>query len=697
MRALDEISIQYVKGVGPVKRGLFEQLGVKTVEDLLYFFPRRYEDRSHLVPIPQLKIGEFQTVRARVMAKGIRRSWFTKKSVFEVVVDDGKGRLFCVYFNQGYLESYFKLGCEVVLYGKVELYKDRIQMISPEYEILGKEEDQETLNLNVGRIVPIYSLTKGMSQRYLRKVVRFCLDRFKEELNDVLPVTLRNKYRLANIRRSIENIHYPGNLDDQRQAYDRVAFEEFFLFQVSVFKRRLSIVTQKGICHRISKGLFEQFSQNLPFALTQAQKKVIQEISGDLEKETPMLRLLQGDVGSGKTLVAFWGCLVAWKNGYQSSVMAPTEILAKQHYDFIQRLSLSGPMRGIRVSLLIGQLSKQEKERGLQQIQDGEVDVVIGTHALLMEDVGFKRLSFVVIDEQHKFGVRQRALLSSKGLNPDVLIMTATPIPRTLQMTLFGDLDVSIIDELPPGRGVIQTQFFSTERSAEAYAFVQEMVPQGQQVYIVYPIIEESDKLELKSVEKMYRHFRQNEFKSFHLGLIHGQMPKQEADAVMQRFKNKEIDILLATTVLEVGIDVPNASVIIIEHAERFGLSQLHQLRGRVGRGQGKGYCLLLGDPTTEDGKARLKAVLSTQDGFQIAEMDLMIRGPGQFFGRHQHGLGEFKMADPTSQIKILEIARKEALTLVEQDPELTQDNHMIIKEMILKRYPNYLAMTKAG
>ena len=711
MRNLQEISIQYVKGVGPARKKLFSHLSIETVEDFFYFFPRRYEDRRRLTPITQLKIGEPQTVSGKILTTTGHQAWYTKKHVFEIVMDDGTGRLSCLWFNQPYLERYFRIGKKIVCFGKADMYKNRLQMISPEYEVIGENEEDEFLSL--GRIVPIYPLTRGMTQRSLRKTMKASLDRYLDYLRDELPVSLRNKHKLYNIKRSLLNLHFPGSFEDQEQALRRVSFEEFYFFQLSVILRRLSITHKPGIKHNISDALALQFVNSFPFELTAAQKQAIREIREDMEDTKPMLRLLQGDVGSGKTLVALFGCAASFVNGYQSCIMAPTEILVRQHFENIQALLSSGPwvlslgptvhspkskvFPAMRAALLTSGMKKSEKVKLLEQIQSGDIDLVIGTHALIEKDVQFKNLSFIVVDEQHKFGVRQRSILAEKGINPDILIMTATPIPRTLCITLYGDLDVSIINELPPGRGKIKTVLYDNAQAGEAYRLVKEKLKQGRQAYIVYPIIEESAKLDLKAAEKMFKQFQKEEFKDFRVGLVHGQLHQKETKEAMGKFKNKELDVLVATTVVEVGVDVPNASVMVIEHAGRFGLAQLHQLRGRIGRGKEDALCILISDSPSEEGRSRLKAILSTTDGFKIAEEDLLIRGPGQFFGRHQHGLNELKVANPVTQLDILELARKEAIALTKEDPQLEKPAHQRIKEVIQGRYPTYLSMVTAG
>ncbi|MBF0484440.1 MAG: ATP-dependent DNA helicase RecG [Candidatus Omnitrophica bacterium] len=691
---LSKISIQFIKGVGPARMKLFANLGIESVEDLLYFFPRRYEDRRNLCPIAQVKIGEFQTVCGIVESCIERRSFYNRKSVTEAVLDDGGGKVCCVWFNQPYLKSYFKKGTKVVCYGRADVYKNRIQMVAPEYEVIDPEEEQGPAFKS---IVPIYSLTKGMGQRYIRNTVRICIDKYHEELVDELPVTLRNKYHLANIKRCITEIHFPQTFEEQEEALRRVSFEEFYFFQISVILRRLSIKSKSGIKQQISDSMALEFINNFPFLLTIAQKKAMRDIRIDMAGDHPMLRLVQGDVGSGKTLVALFGCYTAFKNGYQSCVMAPTEILARQHYDNILKLTDTGALKGLRVALLVNGLKKKERDDIYAKIADGQVDLVIGTHALICEELNFKNLSLVVIDEQHKFGVRQRALLSEKGKNPHVLIMTATPIPRTLCITLYGDLDLSIIDEMPPGRGKIHTVHKSHEEEQAVYEKVKSLLAKGTQAYFVYPIIEDSETVDLKAAEEKYQEFKNKVFKEWNVGLIHGKMKQADVEQTMIDFKSGKIHVLVATTVLEVGIDVPNANVMVIEHAERFGLAQLHQLRGRIGRGKQDALCVLVSDPTTPDGQKRLHAILSTTNGFKIAEEDLLIRGPGHFFGRHQHGLNELKVVNPLSQMDVLELARKEAFELTNQDPVLAKAENHRTKEIIKKRYPNYLLMVAAG
>jgi len=690
-QALSDHPIQFVKGVGPAKAKLLANLGVVNVEDLLYLFPRRYEDRSQFTPIAMLKVGETQTICGQVLT--CRRNFYSKNRTVEATIADKSGRIVCVWFNQPYLDKVFKVGLEVVLYGRVDVFHKRLQMVVPDYELISAEDR----SLNMGRIVPVYPLTRGISQRYLRKLMDTCLNLYAQQLQDIIPPAIRHKRRLNPISQSICQIHFPSNTAHQQEAIDRIAFEEFFLFQICVILRRFSIVHKIGFIHQIDNSLLEQYKAALPFTLTGAQEKAIADIVSDMSKNRPMLRMVQGDVGSGKTVVAFFGCMVAWKNNRQAAIMAPTEILAQQHFLNFQKLLGNGIFKDLKAALLISSVGAKEKKAIYQSLKDGGIDLVIGTHALLEETVAFKDLSFVVIDEQHKFGVNQRALLSAKGTNPDILIMTATPIPRTLCLTLYGDLDISVINELPPGRGLVKTYYFPLLKAQAVYQKVRDLVMKGTQAYIIYPLVDESEKLDLKAAKDMYVHFQKFEFQGLRLGLVHGQMSRQESDEVMQQFKRHEIDILVATTILEVGIDMPNANVMVIEHAERFGLSQLHQLRGRIGRGAENALCVLLGDPLTQEGQLRLEAIVKTTDGFKIAEQDLKIRGPGHYFGRHQHGLNELKMSNPITQIEVLEKAREDAIILTHGDPQLNTGDNRLIKDTIKKRYPQYLDLILAG
>ncbi len=693
MKPVNEISIQYLKGVGPARKKLFHRLGIETIEDIFYFFPRRYEDRREMKKIADVTIGEPQTVVGRVVDSGGHRAWYTKKHVTTAVIDDGANHLTCVWFNQPYVAHYFRLGERAIVHGKVDTYKDRLQMVAPEYEIIGEDDE----GISTGCIVPVYPLTQGLTQRSIRRIMYGALDKYASHIHDVLPFDLREKYGLDNLVSSLRHIHWPKDMEKQEQALKRISFEEFFLFQVSVTLRRMSITQKKGVAHNIDEKKKENYLERFPFKLTGAQRRVIDEIAADMQRSSPMHRLLQGDVGSGKTIVALFGCLVAACHESQSALMVPTEILAHQHFETVTRLIQGGILSGLKCACLTSSMKKDQRVRAIRQIENGQVDLVIGTHALIQQDVHFNRLSYVIVDEQHKFGVRQRSVLPGKGINPDVLIMTATPIPRTLCLTLYGDLDVSRLDEMPKNRGQVETLNFSQAEAHQAYEIVRQKVKEGKQAYVIYPLVEESEKIDLKAAREMVENFQNQIFKEYRIGLIHGQMKKGQADKAMDEFKKGTIQILVATTILEVGVDVPDANCMVIEHAERFGLSQLHQLRGRIGRSEKDATCILIADPSTEQAQARLRAVLSTTDGFKIAEEDLLIRGPGQFFGRHQHGLNELRVADPLRQIDLLEAARAEAINLLENDPHLKEIPHREIEAVIKKRYPAYLDLARAG
>jgi len=688
-------SIQYLKGIGPKRAKSFLARGVNTIEELLYYFPRRYEDRTNFAKISQLKEGQVYTIKAQVLAGGQRNSWRRRAfSITEAAVEDNTGKLSCIWFNQPYLKEYLKVGVFLILYGKVERYNGRLQMSNPEYEFLDSQDED---SLNVGRIVPIYTLPQGFSQRSLRRLIKNALDEFLPKINDPLPFDLRNRHHLLNLAQSLLSIHFPEDLTLQKQAYSRLSFEEFLLFQLPLVLRKLRRKERVGIRHVVNGRLIEDFISGLSFQLTAAQQKVLEEIKTDMASRQAMQRLLQGDVGSGKTVVATLACLMAVQSAQQAAFMAPTEILARQHYDKIsqqlERLTFKG--RKLRLALLTGQ--NEQKQRIYQQAREGKVDLIIGTHALLQEELSFKSLSFIVIDEQHKFGVGQRALLPKKGNNPDVLIMTATPIPRTLAITLYGDLDISVINELPSGRIPIKTLQFNQQDSNRAYALVKEELKYGRQAYIIYPVIEESYALDIAGAKKMFGELKSGEFKEFRLGLIHGKLKTQEQNEVMLKFKNKQLDLLVATTILEVGIDIPNATCMIIEHAERFGLSQLHQLRGRIGRGKLQSFCILVSDSQSQDAKARLAAMVASADGFYISEEDLKIRGPGEFFGNRQHGLAELKIANPLIQMQLLKAAREEAIGLLNQDLRLEERPHQLLRAKLLQRFPEYEKLMLVG
>jgi len=689
--------VRYLKGVGPKRADLLAKMGIATVEDLLYYFPRRYEDRTNFVPIAKLQEGNTYTIRAKVLARDQRHSWRRRFfSFLEAIVADETGKLFCVWFNQSYLKEYFKPGQELILYGKVERYGKRLQMSSPEFELVNTAEEEV---LNVGRIVPVYSLPQGIGQRAMRKFIKQSLDDYMAGIHDFLPYDVRSRNNLLNLAKSLLSIHFPQDEDSRKAAYTRLSFEEFFIFQLPLALRKMKRKQKLGISHKVEGRLAGEFINCLPFKLTKTQEKVIAEIKSDMASPFCMQRLLQGDVGSGKTVVAAIAGIFAIQGGYQVALMVPTEILAKQHYDklnsYVSALGKDAPY--IKTALVTGSLNSKEKEKVSQDIKSGRANFIIGTHALLEEAVQFNKLGLAVIDEQHKFGVGQRALLPQRGYNPDILIMTATPIPRTLAITMYADMDISVIEYLPPGRLPVKTRYFNLSQRQEAYALALRQLELGNQVYIVYPVIEESYGLDMAGAKKMYQQLKSGEFKDFKTGLIHGRMKQPEQDEAMRRFKERELDILVSTTILEVGIDIPTATCMIVENAERFGLSQLHQLRGRIGRGAQESFCFLISDAATEEAQRRIQTMVKYEDGFRIAEEDLKIRGPGEFFGHRQHGLSELKIANPLTQLQLLKKAREEAIRVVSADPALVSKQDTLLKQKLIQRFPEYEKLMMIG
>ena len=664
--------IQYVKKVGPKRAELFARLGINTVEDLLWFVPRRYEDRTQLKSIDQLREGDTETIVGEVVASGEVKTR-SRLKIFQAAVRDDTGVIYVTWFNQPYLKEYFKPEVKVVLYGKITRFRGRkLQMNVPEYEIIEKDEID---SIHMGGIVPIYPATEGLNQKLIRTIVRSALGESVNEVEEVIPSDIRANENLLPIRKALWNMHFPENMTIYQRARRRMVFDEFFLLQLGVGLRKHQVeYFIEGIEHKNESKLADKFIESLPFKLTGAQKKVIEDIKIDMQSKKPMNRLLQGDVGSGKTVVAVYALIKAVGCGYQGAIMAPTEILARQHYNKLKAMLKN---LGIKITILVGDSSVEERKKVLGQIAKGKVDIIIGTHALIQEGVVYKKLGMVVIDEQHKFGVHQRAVLGTKaekglgGLHPDVLVMTATPIPRSLALTVYGDMDLSIIDELPPGRGKVVTYWITEEKLSKAYDFVRKEIAGGRQAYIVYPLVEESEKINLKAAKQMLKKLQTEVFPELRLGLVHGKLSSDKKTEIMEQFKEGKINILVATTVIEVGIDIPNATVMLIEHAERFGLSQLHQLRGRIGRGSYHSYCILQGNPGTSSGLRRLKVMKETTDGFKISEEDLAIRGPGEFFGTHQHGMPQLKIGNIISDIGLVELTRREAKRLLEADPGL--------------------------
>ncbi len=683
-----ETPVQYLKGAGPVRARALAALGIDTVGDLLRHYPRRHEDRSCFTAIATLKEGDTVTV-AGIVGDVVFRRMRGRLSLVTVTVFDESAGLKLLYWNQPYRREQFGEGLEVVVTGKVGWRKGP-QITNPEVEILSDEEGEEPIH--TGRIVPIYPLTRGISGGVMRRMVYNAVKSAGHLLEDIFPADYLSPRSLLTLPEAIRQIHYPTGASDLDAARRRLKYDELFLMQTALaVRRRLARSRRAGSSFKWSAEIDERIRKRFPFVLTKAQDRAVAEIVADMRDPRPMTRLLQGDVGSGKTAVALYGILLAVANGRQAAVMAPTEILAEQHFR-----TFSGYLKDSRVrfELLMGKLRVKRRREILAGLADGEVHVAVGTHALIQGDVEFRDLGLVVVDEQHRFGVLQRAGLTFKGRRPDALFMTATPIPRTLTMTAFGDLDVSVIDEMPPGRTPPETRWFSGDRIEQAYEVVRREVRSGRQVFFIFPLVEESKEMPLKAVTVEVERLRRQIFPNISIGLVHGRLKREEKDRAMQRFREGKDRILAATTVVEVGIDVPNATLMVIEHAERYGLSQLHQLRGRIGRGGGRSTLLLLGDPTTEEGRKRLETMTKTSDGFRIAEEDLRLRGPGEILGTRQHGLPDLKIADLIEDQSLLREARKDAFDLVRNDPALTGIPGALVKRSLLRDYGDRLNLT---
>lgn len=669
--------VQYVKGIGPKKADKLNKLGIFTLKDLLYYFPRQFEDRNNLKKIAQLEDDEKVTIKAVISSINT----FSPKegmALTKIDVKDETGSAKLVFFNKSYIKNTFRPGDSILVFGKVKKKFNSLELTSCELEYLTNSPK------NTCRFMPVYQLTYGVTNKEIMSIIRTVLEDKELIIQEYMPKRIIEKYRLCNIDFAVRNIHSPSNKESLKIALYRIVFEELLILQLGLFVFKSGRNKEDGIKFEISKDL-KNITSALPFKLTKAQNRALDEIIQDMNSDKIMNRLVQGDVGSGKTVVALLALANCVLNGYQGALMAPTEILAGQHY-----ISLTESLKdfGINVGLLIGSLTKKQKDTVLEQIKNNEIDILIGTHALIEDKVEFNNIGLVITDEQHRFGVMQRSKLSMKGANPDILVMTATPIPRTLALILYGDLDISIIDELPPGRQPIETLAIEKSKRDRAYNnLVRREVESGRQVYIVCPLVEESEAIEAKSAVELVEELRAEYFQDLRLGLLHGKMKSSEKDEVMARFKNKEIDILVSTTVIEVGVNVPNATLMIIENAERFGLAQLHQLRGRVGRGSHKSYCVLIYDSKTDVCRQRMAIMEETNDGFKISEKDLEIRGPGEFFGTRQHGLPELKVANLFKHIKILKLAQQEARYILGEDNNLQLKENMPLKKEIIDKF----------
>ncbi|HOU50476.1 MAG TPA: ATP-dependent DNA helicase RecG [Smithella sp.] len=694
------LPVQYLKGVGPKMAARFAAKKIATVEDLLYFLPRTYEDRREIRKINRLEAEKIQTATGTVMSCQYRH--YGRKKILETIISDGTGNLTAKWFKgqMSYLTGIFKKDTKVIFTGEVRPDYGGKQMIHPDYEILD-EKDEDNL-LNFKRIVPIYSETEGLHQKYFRKVMNFALENYSRYVASPIPENICEKRNLMNIHEALLSVHFPGHHDSMEQllsfrsdAHKRLIYDEFFFFQLGMAIKKSGRILEKGIPFKLGGELLGKFYSILHFDLTDAQKRVIGEIHRDMAEGKAMNRLLQGDVGSGKTIVSMAAMITACENSYQAAIMAPTEILAKQHFENIR---LWAEPLGLKAVLLTGSMSNSAKSEVLNRMQNGDANIIVGTHALIQENVDFHRLGMVVIDEQHRFGVMQRATLRSKGINADVLVMTATPIPRTLAMTVYGDLDVSVIDEMPPGKKRVHTVVLPESKRDKVYQTIAMELAKGHQAFIVYPLVEESETLDLKDATNMSKHLQENIFPKYRVGLIHGRMKEKEKDEVMKEFLDNKIQILVSTTVIEVGIDVPRASLMVIEHAERFGLSQLHQLRGRVGRRDIPSSCILLTDyKCSADARKRLKVMEKTTDGFIIAEEDLSIRGPGDFLGTRQSGLPDFRIASIIRDARILNDAKEDAFALAARDPFLEKPEHLILKETLISKWNGKLDLARTG
>ena len=674
-------NIQFVPGVGPKRAKLLNKLGIKTVKDLLFYFPRDYLSKISDKRIADLKINDMASVKGRITGVDTKGNRFQKQQ-FRVFISDGTGYITLMWFRPTpWLIKQFEVGKEIIILGRIQYYYNKLCVIHPDFEII-QEKERKSFWVEQD-ILPLYPLTEGISNKVVRKIVGNVVSQ-KLSLDETLPEYIRQSQQLIPLNEALHKIHIPDSDEDIAVSRKRFVFEELFFLELMLARKKVNWHKASGYSMKLKKTYTTKLKNALPFTLTNAQKRVLNEIVEDMKSPHQMNRLLQGDVGSGKTVISIFVMLLAIENGFQAAIMAPTEILATQHYfslkEFLEDF-------GLRVELLLGGVYAG-KEAIKAAIESGGVNVVIGTHSLIQRDVNFQKLGMIVIDEQHRFGVMQRLSLTQKGQTPDKLIMSATPIPRSLALTVYGDLDVSVIDELPPFKKEIYTNWISSNKKAQVYDFITKQLNMGRQVYIVCPLVEESEKSDLRDATNTYKEMQSTVFKDFSVGLLHGRMSNQEKDEIMHDFKEHKIDVLVSTTVIEVGIDVPNATIMMIEHAERFGLSQLHQLRGRVGRGTHKSYCVLVAyEPISEEALIRLNTMKETNDGFRISEVDLELRGPGEFFGTKQSGLPVFRIANIVRDRPVLEEARKLAFEIIQNDYTLDDERNRELKEKYTKYY----------
>lgn len=701
-----QTGIQFIKGVGPKLAALLENREIRTVEDALYLMPLRYEDRRELLPISRLSFGKMAVFSGKVVSADVVTTKGGRR-VFEALVSDDTGTITFKWFNANatWMKRTWKTGRVGVFTGEVSQYGYQREVHHPDVDWLPEGADPKSVlasdPANFGKIVAVYPLTEGLHQKTMRRIMREILDGFLDNVESLLPDHMLPP-GFPPLKIALSQVHAPGQNADlaalnegRTAAHKALAFDEFFYWELGLALKKRCVALEDGIAFQVTHRYTKELAKLLPFELTAAQRRVLSEIKNDMVIAHPMNRLIQGDVGCGKTLVALMASLIAVENGFQVAIMAPTEILAEQHWHTIH--SWCSQMN-IEVVLITAGMKGKAKKTALERVAGGSAQIVIGTHAVIQDKVEFARLGLGVIDEQHRFGVLQRGILKKKGINPDILVMTATPIPRTLAMTLFGDLSLSVIDELPPGRSAVETKIFFESRRSQLYDMIRTEIGQKHQVYIIYPLVEETEKSDLKAAIQMAEHLEKDIFPTLRIGLLHGRMSPEEKESVMVRFKLNEIDILVSTTVIEVGIDVPNATLMVIEHAERFGLSQLHQLRGRVGRGSVRSRCILLTTgQLSQDAEKRLKVIESTTDGFRIAEADLEIRGPGDFLGTRQAGMPDFRVANILRDGNILEQARRAAFDLLENDPEFSAAEHALLKDELLRRWGRRFEFANIG
>lgn len=677
-------NILSVEGIGPKKLKYYNKLGINKIEDFLYNFPRDYQNRKEIKKINELQDGETSSIMAKVIGKATHVLIKKNFIIYKLPLIDETGQAYALFYNNPYLNNIFKENKEAYFYGKIKICKGEIQIIQPDYELVGCNDPYKFQGL-----IPIYKLTHGITQNEIIKAQKSVLDETLEEIEEYLPSETINRNRLCDIKYAIKSIHFPTTYHELKVAKYRLIFEELLILQLGLLLIKDRLNNGKGIEFSWRKEV-DFLLEILPFKLTNSQARVVKEIREDMANKKPMYRLIHGDVGSGKTVIALIALYNAVLNGFQGALMVPTEILAEQH--FATAKELLEPL-GANIKLLTGSLNKKQTDEVIEKLRNGNVNIVIGTHALIQDRIEFNNLGLVITDEQHRFGVRQREILSNKGLNPDILVMTATPIPRTLALILYGDLDISIIDELPPGRKTIKTYALEENKRAKAYDFVLKQILNGQQAYIVAPLIEESDAVEANSVEELYTELKELYFNNCNIALLHGKLKSSEKENIIKEFYSGNIQILVSTTVIEVGVNVPNASLMVIENSERFGLAQLHQLRGRVGRGVHQSYCILINYSESATATKRSKIMESTNDGFVIAEKDLELRGPGDFFGTKQHGLPELKIANLFRHIKILKEVQNEAEILINEGNRLREQSCLALKNKVIEKHGSNVSL----